>query len=198
MEWGAANKIASGYPGGTFKPDQNVTREQLATFLYSFAKFSGVNVSIGEDTNILSYNDALTISEYAIPAIQWACGAGVLSGSSNSLLPRADATRAQFAVMAYSYSMLCAAALLMLVCGFEALVAGYAAARNSADPDNASDCIAWAVIVALLGVGGVALNAAATGSVNVVNAVFSVVIPALYGMKQGLLAKRNSKQTRCR
>jgi len=79
-------------------------------------------------------------------------------------------------------SMLCAAALLMLVCGFEALVAGYAAARNSADPDNASDCIAWAVIVALLGVGGVALNAAATGSVNVVNAVFSVVIPALYGM----------------
>jgi len=109
VEWGAANKIASGYPGGTFKPDQNVTREQLATFLYSFAKFSGVNVSIGEDTNILSYDDALTISEYAIPAIQWACGADVLSGSSNSLLPRADATRAQFAVMAYSYSMVASA-----------------------------------------------------------------------------------------
>lgn len=106
VEWGAANKIASGYTDGTFAPNQDITREQLAVFLFSYAKFIGRDVSIGEETNILSYTDALTISEYAIPAIQWACGSGVLSGSGSSLMPKAPATRAQFATMVYSFSLL--------------------------------------------------------------------------------------------
>ena len=55
----------------------------------------GYDVSEGEDTNILSYNDAHTIGEYAIPGVQWACGAGVMSGYENgSLKPHGQATRA--------------------------------------------------------------------------------------------------------
>ena len=46
-----------------------ITREQLATFLYRYAKYKGMDVSVGENTNILSYNDALNISEYASPAM---------------------------------------------------------------------------------------------------------------------------------
>ncbi|MDD4510254.1 MAG: S-layer homology domain-containing protein, partial [Oscillospiraceae bacterium] len=53
----------------------------------------------GEDTNILSYEDASHISEYAIPAIQWACGAGIMQGNGTKLDPQGKATRAQVAAM---------------------------------------------------------------------------------------------------
>ena len=57
-------------------------------------------VSVGEDTNILSYGDALSVSEYAVPAFQWACGAGIIDGTtSGTLAPQGNATRAQFAVI---------------------------------------------------------------------------------------------------
>ena len=56
--------------------------------------------SIGEDTNILSYTDASDVAEYAISAMQWACGSGVITGISESALaPRGEATRAQAAMM---------------------------------------------------------------------------------------------------
>ena len=59
---------------------------------------------MGEDTNILSYDDAFDVSEYAIPAMQWACGAGVINGTSeNALSPGAEMTRAQMAVMLLRY-----------------------------------------------------------------------------------------------
>ena len=48
-----------------------------------YAKYKGIDVSVGEETNILSYNDALEISEYAIPAMQWACGAGLINGNDD-------------------------------------------------------------------------------------------------------------------
>ena len=49
--------------------------------------------------NILSYNDAFDVAEYAIPAVQWACGAGLLSGSSGNLMPKDSATRCQVAAI---------------------------------------------------------------------------------------------------
>ena len=58
----------------------------------------GYDVSVGEDTNILSYDDVFDVAEYAIPAFQWACGAGVINGTTESTLsPLGTATRAQFA-----------------------------------------------------------------------------------------------------
>ena len=81
-------------------PGQAVTRQQLVTLLYRYAVLMGYDVSVGEDTNILSYDDASSVSEYAIPAFQWACGAGVVNGTSNrTLSPLGTASRAQFAVM---------------------------------------------------------------------------------------------------
>ena len=57
-------------------------------------------MSIGEDTNILSYADFADLSEYAIPAMQWACGAGVITGVTDAtLVPQGEATRAQVAAM---------------------------------------------------------------------------------------------------
>lgn len=97
--WASANGIVTGYTATTFGPDDPVTRQQLATILWRYAKLKGYDVSVGEETNILSYDDAFFISEYAIPAIQWACGAGVMQGSGSNLNPAGHATRAQAAAM---------------------------------------------------------------------------------------------------
>lgn len=100
VAWANANGIVSGYGSGKFGPNHKVTREQLAAILYRYAQYKKYDVSVGEDTNILSYNDAQSISSYAIPAIQWACGAGVVTGKSGSKLdPKGNATRAEVAAM---------------------------------------------------------------------------------------------------
>lgn len=85
---------------GTFRPNAAVTREQAAAILYRCAQSKNIDVSVGEHTNILSFADAQQASEYAIPALQWAVGAGVLNGKGGSLLaPTGTATRAEIAAI---------------------------------------------------------------------------------------------------
>ena len=94
-EWAMANGVSDGENASGY-----VTREQLATMLYRYAVYKGYDVSIGESTNILSYADFADLSEYAIPAMQWACGAGVITGVTDAtLVPQGEATRAQCAAM---------------------------------------------------------------------------------------------------
>ena len=100
VRWAASQGIVDGYDNGAFGPADPVTREQLAAILYRYAQYKGYDVSIGEDTNILSYADAMEISEYAVPAMQWACGAGIVNGmDGNTLVPQGEAARAQIAAM---------------------------------------------------------------------------------------------------
>lgn len=100
VRWAASESIVGGYGGGLFGTNDAVTREQLAAILYRYAAYKGYDVSIGEDTNILSYDDFADLSEYAIPAMRWACGAGIVNGTSESTLtPQGEATRAQVAAM---------------------------------------------------------------------------------------------------
>lgn len=96
--------VESGISDGT-NPGGAVTRQQLAALLYRYAVLSGYDVSVGESTNILSYTDASSVAEYAIPAMQWACGAGILNGTGDgsTLSPQGSATRAQLAVMLYRW-----------------------------------------------------------------------------------------------
>ena len=93
-EWAKANGVSDGT-----EPNANITREQLVTMLYRYAKASCKDVSVGEDTNILSYADATTVSEYAVPAMQWACGTGIVNGSNGKLNPQNNATRAEVAAI---------------------------------------------------------------------------------------------------
>ena len=103
VRWAAANGIVTGYSENAFGPNDNITREQLAAILHRYAKYKGLDVSAGEDTNILSFDDVQTISGYAVPAMQWACGAGLMQGSNRKLLPTAEATRAQVAAMLHRF-----------------------------------------------------------------------------------------------
>ena len=106
IRWATSESIAGGYGNGSFGPDDPITREQLAVMLYQYAWNMGYDLSIGEDTNILSYADFADLSEYAIPAMQWACGAGLISGTGDgstgdgsTLSPGGSATRSQVAMI---------------------------------------------------------------------------------------------------
>lgn len=104
IAWAAENGIVNGINANSFNPDGTITREQFATILYRYAKeYKGYDVSVGEDTNILSYADAFSISEYAFPALQWACGAGLMNGSDGALMPGGSATRAQAAALLHRF-----------------------------------------------------------------------------------------------
>ncbi|NLV35807.1 MAG: hypothetical protein GXY17_03920, partial [Clostridiaceae bacterium] len=88
---------------GKFNPNNPITREQLAAILWRYAKYKGMDVSVGENTNILSYNDAFDVAEYALPAMQWACGTGIIQGSDGNLMPDGTAKRCEAAAMLQRY-----------------------------------------------------------------------------------------------
>lgn len=99
--WAASLGIVKGYSNDIFGGNYLVTREQTAAILFRFAESCGIDVSVGENTNILSYTDALKISEYAVPAIQWAVGSGIMQGADGKLMPADSCTRAQIVTLLY-------------------------------------------------------------------------------------------------
>ena len=103
IAWAAENGIVNGFSATEFKPDANITREQFAAIMYRYAQYKGYDVSVGENTNILSYGDAETVSAYAVPAMQWACGAGLVNGIDGNLVPAGNATRAQAAAILHRF-----------------------------------------------------------------------------------------------
>lgn len=103
IAWANENGIIAGY-GDTFGVGDSITREQFAVMLHNYAQYQGYDVSVGEDTNILSYTDAFDISNYAYPAMQWACGAGIINGMGDgTLMPQGKATRAEAATMLMNF-----------------------------------------------------------------------------------------------
>lgn len=98
--WAKQNNIVNGVDETNFAPNAKVTREQLVTILYRYAEYKGKDLSVGENTNILSYDDYNELSEYAIPAMQWACGSGIITGRTiSTIAPKGTATRAEVATM---------------------------------------------------------------------------------------------------
>lgn len=85
-----------------------MTREQLVTILYRYAQHKKLDVSVGEDTNILSYNDAFDVHQWAMSAMQWACGSGIVNGIEKDgklvLAPADSSTRAVVATMLWRFS----------------------------------------------------------------------------------------------
>lgn len=96
VAWAEINGIAAGMGDGSFAPNAAVTREQLAAFLYNYAKMSGYDMS--KSDNLKSFSDAP--STWAVPAMQWAVGNGLVNGmGDNTLQPNGTATRAQLAAI---------------------------------------------------------------------------------------------------
>lgn len=100
--WAANWGIVSGTSKTTFSPNANVTREQFATMLYRYGSFQGYDVSDG--VMLVGLEDYNQISSFAMDAISWAFGMGILSGVRTAdgrlyMQPKNSATRAEVAVM---------------------------------------------------------------------------------------------------
>lgn len=105
VNWAASVGIVGGYEDGTFKPDDPITREQLASMLYRYAKYKGYAVAGEADLN--KFADAASVSPYARTAMAWAVEAGLITGrSGNQLAPQATASRAEIAVILMRFSKL--------------------------------------------------------------------------------------------
>ena len=100
VAWASAEGIVNGVNSTTFAPDSSITREQIASIMYRYAKYKGYDVSVGENTNILSYDDFDKIASYAIPAIQYVVGSGIINGKTPTTVnPKDNATRAELAAI---------------------------------------------------------------------------------------------------
>ncbi len=104
--WAAENGIVTGFPDGTFAPNDPLTREQLTTIFYRHALWQGKNVET--DAILDSFPDASTVSDYAQKAMRWAYGVGLVQGISDgganvTLSPKGTATRAQTATIIMRY-----------------------------------------------------------------------------------------------
>ena len=99
VRWAAAEKLSSGRDG-RFGVNDVLSREETAAILWRYARYTGMDVSVGEETSLLGYDDAFPIADENIPAMQWAVGAGVIRGTGvGTLSPAAPLNRAQAAAM---------------------------------------------------------------------------------------------------
>lgn len=103
VAWADSQGIVLGMPDGTFGPGENVTREQLAVFLFRYAQHQGRNPQ-GNLSELKRFVDNNQISWWAREAMAWAVGEGIIVGRTpNTLAPGAGVLRAEAAVMVYRY-----------------------------------------------------------------------------------------------
>lgn len=102
ITWASANGIVSGYGNGNYGPGDAITREQMATILYRYSQNKGYDTTKSGD--ISTFSDAAQVGSYAIEAMKWAIGSGLISGVGNyTLAPKGNATRAQVATIFMRY-----------------------------------------------------------------------------------------------
>ncbi len=103
IAWAAEQGVVTGYSDGTFRPDNQITREQLAAILFRFAKLTEMDPP--ERADLSSFPDAKDVQSYAVEAFQWAVAKGLINGILDSgsgetfLRPGGSATRAQVATI---------------------------------------------------------------------------------------------------
>ena len=97
--WAASKEIVSGFPNGTFAPDDSITREQMASLIMRYATYKGIELVQGASLD--SFVDADKVQGWSKEAVAWAVAAGIISGNKQgdvyTLAPQASATRAQVA-----------------------------------------------------------------------------------------------------
>jgi hypothetical protein len=104
VAWASINGIVNGSGDGTFRPDDKITREQLALILYRFARQSGADVSNTNVAKAAAYPDFEIVMGAAKPAVCWAVNEGILNGSNGKLEPKGQASRAQVAQMIKNFA----------------------------------------------------------------------------------------------
>ncbi len=104
--WAAKNGIVQGTSDTTFSPDAAVTREQMAVFLYRYAKYLGMDTSLMGTAELTGFADADQVSDWATTAVLWAVRNSIINGTEKGLEPAATANRAQVAQIIYRFDLL--------------------------------------------------------------------------------------------
>ena len=99
VSWCHETGVITGYQSGMFGPADPISREQLATMLYRYAKYNGYDTEIKEELD--RFEDAGNVSDWAMEAVQWAVGNGIIKGKNNGtqIDPTGNTSRAECAVM---------------------------------------------------------------------------------------------------
>jgi len=97
VAWASANKLVTGFEDGSFRPNIAVTREQMVAILYRYAALKSAGTSTTSE--LTAFTDAANVSSYATPAVKWAVGAKLLTGSDGKLNPADGASRAEVAAI---------------------------------------------------------------------------------------------------
>ena len=99
--WAVENEIVLGMGDGTFAPEAEITREQMAAILYRYAAYRGDDMTT--DADLAAFPDEKTVSSYACEPLAWAVDRGLINGVAQGgeswLEPQAGATRAQVATI---------------------------------------------------------------------------------------------------
>ncbi len=95
VTWANQTGVITGYSNGTFGPADQITREQLVTIMYRYAKAEG-RENVSEKVSLDGYADGGNVSAFATEAMQWAVATGVIKGEGNSglLNPQGNVSRA--------------------------------------------------------------------------------------------------------
>ena len=103
VAWAAEHEVVNGYDDGSFYPDGDITREELAVMLWRYAKAAGMDTGITGDLS--AFSDASAVSGWAVEALTWCVEQGILTGRDNGILdPGGTATRAEAAAILMRYA----------------------------------------------------------------------------------------------
>ena len=101
--WATQFGVVMGYDTGLFLPDDPITREQMAVILYRYAQRMDYDVTAQGDLSV--FTDSAAVSDWALDAMTWAVGAGLLNGMGDgTVVPRGHTTRAQAAAILTRFS----------------------------------------------------------------------------------------------
>lgn len=98
VAWAGGNGIVKGYSDGTFRPNDKITRQELAAMLYRYSQFKGYDIS--KMNELSAYTDKNEIGSWAMDSLKWANAQGLVKGrTETTIAPRGNATRAEAAAM---------------------------------------------------------------------------------------------------
>ena len=103
VKWAASKGVVNGYDDGKFRPNNYITRQQLAVMIYNYAKYKGRTGK--EPVSISNYKDYKKVNSYATEAVKWAIANKIISGKENGtkIEPQGNATRAEASAMIQNY-----------------------------------------------------------------------------------------------
>ena len=101
VTWASDKGIITGYLNGMFGPTNRMTREELATMIYRYAKNKGIDVS--EKAELDKFPDYGSVTDFAQEAVSWAVEKGIITGDQGKIQPQKGASRADTATMIMRY-----------------------------------------------------------------------------------------------